>query len=126
MNDQKWIEKLLAESDWQILSIASAGDGWRVVLVNEDEQKWFTFPVACWALVRRTVEDDDGKKRTETEVVPIIPDVAANTPTGLEVMNASNLVGIAAPNEDPQAVVDRNKCVRAMEWALEHGPVGSG
>lgn len=113
------------EDEFQILSVASAYDGWRAVLTDpDDESKHFTFPIACWALVRRKVDDGE-YKGTETEVVPMIAEVAANSPTGLEIMNSINFVGIAAPGQDPKDVVERNKKVKTIEAALESKPLGT-
>jgi hypothetical protein len=68
---------------------------------------------------------DDGDKGVDTYVAPMVPEVKANEPSGVAIMDSENFVGVAAPNEDPEDVIKRHRHVQLVEGALEKGSAGS-
>jgi hypothetical protein len=93
----------------QIVQVLPAPEGWRAVLVEEDEHghpRFEALPIVCWALVQETDEEDGG---VDTYVMPMLPNAFAPFYGKWRAKLAGeNLIGVAAPGEDPGEIGRRN------------------
>jgi hypothetical protein len=108
------------DRDTLIVAITPAAPGWRAVVRKADDvdgSRYLVYPLLCWALVRRPY-DEDGETGVDTEVVPIIADIAINSPGGTCIASHFKLfAGVAGPEDEPAEIARSNRQIELEDRA---------